>query len=41
MASIVLLREMPRSVAPALQRPSMEILDHFRTWLAGQAGRSG
>jgi hypothetical protein len=41
MASIVLLRAMAHSVAPALQRPSIEIIDHLRAWLAGQAGRSG
>ena len=41
MASIVLLRAMAHSVAPALQRPSVDVLDHFRGWLAGQAGRSG
>jgi hypothetical protein len=34
MASIVLLREVAHSVAPALQRPPIEILDHVRTWLA-------
>jgi hypothetical protein len=34
MASIVLLREVAHSVAPALQRPPIEILDHLRTWLA-------
>ena len=39
MASIVLLREVAHSVAPALQRPPIEILDHFRAWLAGRAGR--
>ena len=41
MASIVLLRAMAHSVAPALQRPSIEIIDHLRAWLAGPAGRSG
>ena len=41
MASIVLLREVAHSVAPALQRPSIEILDHLRTWLVGRAGASG
>jgi hypothetical protein len=41
MASIVLLREVARSVAPALQRPPVDILDHLRTWLAGRAGASG
>jgi hypothetical protein len=34
MASIVLLREVAHSVAPALQRPPIEILDHLRTWVA-------
>jgi hypothetical protein len=32
MASIVLLREIAHGVAPVLQRPSIEILDHFREW---------
>jgi hypothetical protein len=41
MASIVLLREVAHSVAPVLQRPSVEILDHFRVWLVGRAGASG
>ena len=41
MASIVLLREIAHSVAPALQRPPIEILDHLRVWLAGGAGRFG
>jgi hypothetical protein len=41
MASIVLLREVAHSVAPALQRPPIEILDHLRAWLAGRAGPSG
>ncbi len=41
MASIVLLREMAHSVAPALQRPPIEILDHLRAWLTGRAGASG
>lgn len=41
MASIVLLREVAHSVAPALQRPQIEILDHFRVWLAGRAGAPG
>ena len=40
MASIVLLREVAHSVAPALQRPPIEVLDHFRMWLAGRAGAS-
>src|SRR4029450_5850625 len=34
MASIVLLREVAHSGAPALQRPPIEILDHLRRWLA-------
>ena len=41
MASIVLLREVAHSVAPGLQRPPLEILDHLRTWPAGRAGASG
>jgi hypothetical protein len=41
MASIVLLREIAHSVAPVLQRSSIELLDHYRAWLAGQPGRSG
>jgi hypothetical protein len=41
MASIVLLREVAHGVAPGLQRPPIEILDHLRMWLAGRAGRSG
>ena len=41
MASIVLLREVARSVAPVLQRPPIEILDHLRSWLAGRAAPSG
>jgi hypothetical protein len=41
MASIVLLREVAHGVAPVLQRPSIEILDHLRAWLAGRAGTSG
>jgi len=41
MASIVLLREIAHSVAPVLQRPPIEILDHFRVWLTGRAGASG
>jgi hypothetical protein len=40
MASIVLLRQVAHSVAPALQRPPIEILDHLRAWLAGRAGGS-
>ena len=39
MASIVLLRQVAHSVAPALQRPPIEILDHLRAWLTGQRGR--
>jgi hypothetical protein len=41
MASIMLLRQVAHSVAPALQRPPIEILDHLRNWLAGRAGVSG
>jgi hypothetical protein len=41
MAGIVLLREVAHSVAPALQRPPIEILDHLRRWLADRAGASG
>jgi hypothetical protein len=41
MASIVLLRQVAHSVAPVLQRPPIEILDHLRAWLAGRLGRSG
>jgi hypothetical protein len=41
MASIVLLREVAHSVAPALQRRPVEILDHLRSWLASPAGTSG
>jgi hypothetical protein len=41
MASIVLLREVAHSVAPVLQRPPIEILDHLRAWLAGRAGAPG
>jgi hypothetical protein len=41
MASIVLLRQVAHSVAPALQRPPIEILDHMRVWLTGRAGASG
>jgi hypothetical protein len=41
MASIVLLRQVAHSVAPALQRPPIEILDHLRAWLAGRSGASG
>jgi hypothetical protein len=39
MASIVLLREVAHSVAPVLQRPPVEILDHFRVWLLSSRGR--
>jgi hypothetical protein len=38
MASIILLRQLAHSVAPALQRPSIEVLDHVRLWLGGQPG---
>ncbi|HKQ01657.1 MAG TPA: hypothetical protein VJ735_15135 [Actinomycetes bacterium] len=38
MASIVLLRQVAHSVAPAIQRPPIEILDHLRGWLAGRTG---
>jgi hypothetical protein len=41
MANIVLLREVAHSVAPVLQRPSVEFLDHLRAWLVGRAGASG
>ena len=41
MASIVLLREVAHSIAPVLQRPPIEILDHLRAWLADRAGTSG
>jgi hypothetical protein len=41
MASIVLLRQVAHSVAPAIQRPPIEILDHLRVWLTGRAGASG
>jgi hypothetical protein len=41
MASVVLLREVAHSVAPVLQRPPIEILNHLRVWLAGRAGASG
>jgi hypothetical protein len=37
MASIVLLREVAHSVAPMLQRPSVEILDRLRAWVASRA----
>jgi hypothetical protein len=41
MASIVLLREVAHSLAPVLQRPPIEILDHLRAWFVGRAGASG
>jgi hypothetical protein len=41
MASIILLRQVAHSVAPALQRPSTEVLDHLRTWLARGPGVAG
>jgi hypothetical protein len=41
MASIVLLRQVAHSVAPALQRPPVEVLDHLRRWLARGSGASG
>jgi hypothetical protein len=41
MASIVLLREVAHSVAPVLQRPPMEVLEHLHAWLAGRARASG
>jgi hypothetical protein len=41
MASIVVLRQVAHSVAPVVQRPPIEILDHLRAWLAGRAGASG
>jgi hypothetical protein len=37
----VLLREVAHSVAPVLQRPPIEVLDHLRAWLAGRAGAPG
>ena len=40
MASIVLLRQVAHSVAPAIQRSPTEILDHLRAWLTGRAGAS-
>jgi hypothetical protein len=36
MASIALVREIASGVAPVLQRPSIEILDHFREWIASR-----
>ena len=41
MASIVLLRQLAHGVAPALQRPPVESLDHLRAWLAGRSGAAG
>jgi hypothetical protein len=41
MASIVVLRQVAHSVAPVVQRPPIEILEHLRAWLAGRAGASG
>jgi hypothetical protein len=41
MASIVLLREVAHSVAPVLQRPPIEVLEHLHAWLAGRARASG
>jgi hypothetical protein len=41
MASIVLLRQVAHSVAPAIQRSPIEILDHLRVWLTGRAGTTG
>ena len=41
MASIVVLRQVAHSVAPVVQRPPIESLDHLRAWLAGRAGASG
>jgi len=41
MASIVLLRQVAHSVAPAIQRPPIEILDHLRAWLTGRPGAPG
>ena len=35
-ASIVLLWGIAHGVAPVLQRPSIEILDHVREWIAGR-----
>jgi hypothetical protein len=37
MARNVLIREVAHSVAPMLQRPSVEILDHLRAWVASRA----
>jgi hypothetical protein len=41
MASIVLLRAVAHSVAPALRRPPIQVLDGIGAWLAGRAGASG
>ena len=41
MASIVLLREVAHSVAPVLQRPPIELLDHLRAWPTSRSGASG
>ena len=41
MASIVLLRQVAHSVAPALQRSPIEVLDHLHAWLTGRARTSG
>jgi hypothetical protein len=30
------LRKIAHGVASVLQRPSIEILDHFREWIAGR-----
>jgi hypothetical protein len=40
MASIVLLREVAHSVAPKLQRPTVEIPDPLRAWVASRASGS-
>jgi hypothetical protein len=41
MASIVVLRQVAHSVAPALRRSPIQILDHLRAWLADPAGPAG
>jgi hypothetical protein len=41
MARIVLLREVAHSVAPVLQQPPIELLDHIRAWLTSRGGASG
>jgi hypothetical protein len=41
MASIVVLRQVAHGVAPALERPPIEILDHIRAWLANPPEGSG